>query len=123
LYYHNAVKNLLSPIVDIGRKVAYCHFETILFADFYKQPGSVIGAGIADMQFGGETSEQSVTPKNRRRQLRNLQEEDDGEGAPAEFDLRFTISSADDIQGTSGAAGKTLITTAVALMSLTLLIA
>jgi hypothetical protein len=99
-----------------------CHFETILFADFYRQPGSVTGAGIADLQFGGEVSEQSVSPKNRRRQLRNLQEEDAGGGAAAEFDLRFSIRNADGNKGTSGAAGKTLITIAVALMSLTLLI-
>jgi hypothetical protein len=101
---------------------AICHFETILFADFYRQPGAVTGAGIADMQFGGEVSEQSVSPKNRRRQLRNLQEEDAGGGAAAEFGLQFSIAASDNVAGTSGAAGKTLVAMAVALMSLTLII-
>jgi hypothetical protein len=105
------------------RGYAICHFETILFADFFKQVGAVTGAGIADMQFGGEVSEQSVTPKNRIRQLRNLEEEDAGGGAAAAFGLQFSISASDNLQGTSGAAGKTLLAMAVALvMSLTLII-
>jgi hypothetical protein len=94
---------------------AICHFETILFAAFYTRPGAVNGAGIADMQFGGEPSEQSVSPKNRMRQLRNLQ---DGEaaGPEIEFDLKFSIVSADN-QRTSGAAGQeALFAMAVALV-------
>jgi hypothetical protein len=99
---------------------AICHFETILYAAFYRTPGTVTGAGIADMQFGGEPSEQSVTPKNRIRQLRNLQE--DAGGAPADFGLQFSISNANNVGGSSGAAGKTLFAMAVALTSLTLII-
>jgi hypothetical protein len=72
------------------------------------------------MQFGGEPSEQSVTPKNRIRQLRNLQE--DAGGAPADFGLQFSISNANNVGGSSGAAGKTLFAMAVALTSLTLII-
>jgi hypothetical protein len=88
---------------------AICHFETILYAAFYARPGSVIGSGVADMQFGGETSDRSVSPKTRRRRrhLRNLQEGDNGEvgtTTPGAFDLLFTIVPTSTTQAASGAA-------------------
>jgi hypothetical protein len=91
---------------------AICHFETILYAAFYARPGSVIGSGVADMQFGGETSDRSVSPKTRRRRrhrhLRNLQEDDSGEDgttASGAFDLLFTIvPTSTTQQDSSGAA-------------------
>ena len=52
-----------------------CYFETILFAAFFRVPQLVSGAGIADMQFGGETSLISAAPRSRRTLL-DEQEED-----------------------------------------------
>lgn len=45
-----------------------CHFETMLFAGFFTVVGNVMGFGVADMQFGGE-SPTSVSPKIARRAL------------------------------------------------------
>lgn len=63
-----------------------CNFETLLFADFYRVAGAVLGTGIASMQFGGSV----------RRRLgsegRNMQEDEDA-GA-AEFELNFPVESA-----------------------------
>jgi hypothetical protein len=75
---------------------AICHFETILFASFYATPGSVEGSGFADMQFGGEDSSASVSPKNRRllRLNRNLQ--DTETAASAAFDMEIDIVPAVD---------------------------
>jgi hypothetical protein len=43
---------------------AICHFETLLFASFFTASANITGSGIADLQFGGETAEDSVSPKN-----------------------------------------------------------
>jgi hypothetical protein len=84
---------------------AICHFETILFAAFYQSPGSVTGSGIADMQFGGETSADSVSPRNRRllRENRKLQA-DGGASGGAEFDLEVFIIPSEDSDFTSAAS-------------------
>jgi hypothetical protein len=77
---------------------AICHFETILFASFYQTPGAVGGSGIADMQFGGEDSPGSVSPKSRRllRENRDLQAAEQGVAPASAFDLEVTIVPAVD---------------------------
>jgi hypothetical protein len=42
---------------------AICHFETILFASFFTSSGNITGSGVADLQFGGEESITSVSPR------------------------------------------------------------
>jgi hypothetical protein len=86
---------------------AICHFETILFANFYQSLGSVNGTGFADMQFGGEPSSDSVTPKNYRRLLRenprDLQE--DAAGPSAEFDMEISIVPVDQVPSAASSSG------------------
>jgi hypothetical protein len=85
---------------------AICHFETILFASFYESKGSVNGSGIADMQFGGEASSDSVTPKFRRllRENRDLQENEDA-AASAEFDMEISIGTVDSVFSAASSSG------------------
>ena len=87
------------------RGYAICHFETILRSDFYRIPGIVLGSGIADLQFGGETSTTSVAPRVRRLGeataastgaqssnsyvLGNRYLKDDAPAASAKFDMTF----------------------------------
>ena len=71
-----------------------CAFETILFANFYRDSGSVAGSGIASMQFGGSG-----------RRLRALQANDQ-EAAIAEFEIEFvTLQTLENL--TSGATATT----------------
>jgi hypothetical protein len=65
----------------------------------------VTGSGIADMQFGGETSADSVSPRNRRllRENRKLQTSG-AEGGGAEFDLEVFILPGNDSDFTSAAS-------------------
>lgn len=83
---------------------AICHFETIFFAAFFQNPGLVVGEGVADLQFGGEVSESSVSPKTFRRKLeltaqeewmRSLQDgQDAAPAASSSFDLQSYIRPA-----------------------------
>jgi hypothetical protein len=50
---------------------AICHFGSLLFASFFAVEGVVTGEGVADLQFGGQESRTSVSPKGVRRQLRD----------------------------------------------------
>jgi hypothetical protein len=88
-----------------------CRFESVLFAQFYATAGTVAGAGVCSMQFGGNgctilndgdaTSavfggvdpESCATPSRKLRSNRFLQNE---EAATAEFDLNIDL-----VQGTA----------------------
>ena len=99
-----------------------CMFESILFAAFYRDSGSVDGSGIASMQFGGST-----TARKRQRTLRaasgtgtggsntdiidengrDLQQQDDAD-AVAEFEIQFvTLATLDGL--TSGVGANALV--------------
>jgi hypothetical protein len=115
-----------SGLTDLYCEAGYaiCHFETILYAGFYRSSGSVTGFGIANLQFGGETSSVSVSPRNRRslRQNRNLQA-NGGAAGEADFDLEVFIRPAEDSDfrstaSTSGAGGLFAFTVAVGAMVL-----
>jgi hypothetical protein len=88
---------------DLCRGDLVCSFESILFANFYTALGSVAGSGVASMQFGTNTSRRLRSGAGR-----NLQEDDEVAGA-SEFELDFSISSVDKVQGTSGANSMSLM--------------
>ncbi len=89
--------------LNLCRGLPICSFETILFANFYTALGSVAGSGVASMQFGTNTSRRLRSGAGR-----NLQEDDEVAGA-SEFELDFSISSVDKVQGTSGANSMSLM--------------
>ena len=96
---------------------AICHFETILFAAFYASPGAVTGSGIADMQFGGDSSPTSLSPKNRRalRENRSLQDGAADAGvASAMFELAVEIVPVDTKSAASSSRGLFAMAVAVA---------
>jgi hypothetical protein len=109
-----------SGLTDLHCEPGYaiCHFETILFAAFYASPGSVTGSGIADVQFGRQTSPASLSPKNRRglRANRNLQDDAAAEGiASAMFGLEVEIVPVDTtISAASSSGGLFAMAVAVA---------
>lgn len=72
---------------------AICHFESLLYATFFQTPGKVIGTGMADLQFGGESSIVSVSPKVRRKLNgnRRLQSVEPSEDPSVEFSLEATL--------------------------------
>jgi hypothetical protein len=86
---------------------AICHFETILFAQYYQSSGFVNGSGFGDMQFGGETSSDSVTPKFRRllRENRDLEDAGDAAGPSAEFDMEISIVPAVSVPSAASSSG------------------
>lgn len=88
---------------------AICHFESILFATFFQRRGTVIGSGVADLQFGGEVSMTSVSPRRngrgrrveeehhstqeqRPRQRQVQQQGQEGASGPtAKFNMEFDV--------------------------------
>jgi hypothetical protein len=86
---------------------AICHFETILFAQFYQSSGFVNGSGFGDMQFGGETSPDSVAPKSRRllRKNRDLEDAGDAAGPSAEFNMEISIVPVDSVFSAASSSG------------------
>lgn len=98
-----------------------CRFSTILFAQFYLQPGTVSGEGVASMQFGntqtGNTRRLLRGNDNELEQQRDLQQ-DEGAGA-AEFELSFDVAEGQLGAGTSDASkiGATLSFGALAVVA------
>ena len=98
----------------------FCHFSSILNADFYISPGSVSGSGNANLEFATVV-----------RRLGGI--EDDKEGrqlqdasAPSPFDVSVTLATGDDGIGqlrTAGGAsyGISVVASVVALASAALL--
>jgi hypothetical protein len=79
-----------------------CKIETILFATFYTRPGTVVGAGVATMQFGTTGGDGDFTQRKLRGvdASRGLQAD---EAASGDFDVNFQIASNDSFERTSGA--------------------
>mmetsp|Transcript_11248 Transcript_11248/g.26703 ORF Transcript_11248/g.26703 Transcript_11248/m.26703 type:complete len:634 (+) Transcript_11248:507-2408(+) len=80
---------------------AICHFATLFYASFFATDGVVIGKGTADLQFGGQESQSSVSPKSRR-QLRDyggisdrLLQIETTLGGTAEFDMETSTARSD----------------------------
>jgi len=63
-----------------------CQFTSILFADFYKESGSVNGSGTAILQFGDATSRRLRGDGDR------ILQEANGDGETADFDLSFVVN-------------------------------
>ena len=104
-----ADNGLTDLFCDRGWEV--CMFETILFAAFYHDTGTVAGSGIASMQFGGSGARRLRTTTNNR----SLQDADQ-EAAVAEFELDFeTVATVDE--GTSGATSNMMGLVSVALLA------
>jgi hypothetical protein len=82
--------------VTCSAGVDKCWFETLLFAGFYGQPGTVAGEGIGSMQFGSNS-----------RRLRGLQE--DEPAATSEFNLDFGVVPLVDNRWRSSAASSGLM--------------
>jgi hypothetical protein len=80
-----------------------CKIETILFATFYTRPGTVVGAGVATMQFGTNGGDGDFTQRKLRGvdASRFLQAD---EAASGDFDVDFQIASNDSFERTSGAS-------------------
>jgi hypothetical protein len=110
---------------------AICHFQSLLFASFFATAGVVTGTGLADLQFGGEASPTSVTPKpaagrrNNRRlggggetSTRKLQIDiDEDTGSSIEFTMEATVAKSDMNFGyTSGGAAGGGVSLGVALI-------
>lgn len=105
----------------------YCHFSSILFADFYINRGFVTGEGTADLIFANPGAAAKF-PTGRRLgadesvvKSRKLQD-----GAEGEFDLSVAVNGPDDGPGalrTAGGAsvGLSALASAVALLSAALL--
>jgi len=82
---------------------AICYFETLLFASFFTESTTISGSGVADLQFGGEASETSLSPRvpvSTGRALRALsitdtsrllQQEEAESAAVVEFDLNLDV--------------------------------
>ena len=73
---------------------AICYFETILYASFFTETAQIAGSGVADLQFGGQESEISVSPRaaiGKRRTLRSLQEPETSSAAETAFDLELDV--------------------------------
>ena len=96
---------------------AICHFESILFATFFQRVGTVVGSGVADLQFGGEISMTSVSPRRTDRRVeevedlrqeqgqRQLQQGEGASGPTAEFNMKFDVQPTPQ-DSTSGSLSK-----------------
>mmetsp|Transcript_10462 Transcript_10462/g.19126 ORF Transcript_10462/g.19126 Transcript_10462/m.19126 type:complete len:636 (+) Transcript_10462:94-2001(+) len=95
---------------------AICHFQSLLFASFFTGNGAVIGSGVADLQFGGEASPVSVSPRGRRLResststsARKLQIEPDPAATGVEFSIDFDVAESTFVWGGSSAASLSLL--------------
>lgn len=94
----NSVPQLGLTTINQCRGTFTCMIETILFATFYAQPGTVRGRGTGVMQFGTATA--------RKLRARNLEEAAAPQG---EFDVQFLLENNDSFQRNSGASVQTAI--------------
>lgn len=115
--------NQLTSYVDAQCKEAiYCHFSSILFADFYLARGVVSGAGAATLVFANITRRERRLgePEEEWEAARKLQESE------SPFDIAVPLDITPDGPGglrTAGGAafGFTALATAMALLSAVLL--
>jgi hypothetical protein len=89
--------------IDVCLGEIACKIETILFATFYTRPGTVVGAGVATMQFGTVGGDGDFTKRKLRGgdASRALQADD---AASGDFDVDFKIASNDSFERNSGAS-------------------
>ncbi|KAL3922693.1 MAG: hypothetical protein SGILL_002069, partial [Bacillariaceae sp.] len=115
---------------------AICFFETILYASFFTETTTIGGSGVADLQFGGEESQTSVSPRvaiGKRRALRaegkeelhrSLQSAGQESAAEVAFDLNVEVQEGIVSFGdSSSAVTRCLFTVASAMLGLVLLLA
>lgn len=115
--------NQLTSYIDSQCKEAvYCHFSSILFADFYLARGVVSGAGSATLVFANITRRERRLgePEEEWEEARKLQESE------SPFDIAVPLDITPDGPGglrTAGGAafGFTALATAMALLSAVLL--
>mmetsp|Transcript_60433 Transcript_60433/g.148295 ORF Transcript_60433/g.148295 Transcript_60433/m.148295 type:complete len:303 (+) Transcript_60433:287-1195(+) len=74
---------------------AICYVETVLLASFFTSSTNIIGYGVVDLQFSGEQSTTSVSPRQRQRHPIVLQQELDSgiatAAATASFDMVLRV--------------------------------
>jgi hypothetical protein len=120
---------------------AICYFETILYASFFTETATISGSGVADLQFGGEESQSSVSPRtaigkrrtlraeDKERSHRSLQSVEQDSAAVVAFDLNVdvqeSIRSFGDLDSASTTTWITrfLLTAASTLLGFVLLLA
>lgn len=119
----NPASNQLTSYLPPGCvEAAYCHFSSILFADFYLARGVVSGAGSATLVFANTTRRERRLgePEEEWEEARKLQESE------SPFDISVPLDITPDGPGglrTAGGAafGFTALATAMALLSAVLL--
>ena len=111
--------NGLSSVTCVSQS-EYCHFSSILFADFYQSAGNVVGGGNANLEFKTLRSRRNLKGgEEGRRQLQDA-------AATSPFDLSVGVSEGDEGPGalkTAGGAsvGFTALASAVSLIIVALL--
>mmetsp|Transcript_60434 Transcript_60434/g.148298 ORF Transcript_60434/g.148298 Transcript_60434/m.148298 type:complete len:303 (+) Transcript_60434:284-1192(+) len=74
---------------------AICYVETVLLASFFTSSTNIIGYGVVNLQFSGEESTTSVSPRQRQRHPIVLQQELDSgiatAAATASFDMVLRV--------------------------------
>ena len=109
----------------------YCHFSSVLFADFYLSRGVVFGEGSARLMFRNmslpvytpsrgrnrnlEESKDLAIPRRERERERELQMQDDV--ADSEFNVAVPVSIDGDGTGGRGTAGGSLLGFTILLSS------
>jgi choice-of-anchor A domain-containing protein len=98
----------------------FCHFSSILFADFYISPGEVYGSGRADLTF--EPTRRQLGDFSDEEQRRQMQEAE----ATSPFDVQVIVNGGDDGPGTIRTAGGSSlrfsgVATAIAILAAALL--
>jgi hypothetical protein len=81
--------------LDCGSGTSVCAFETILFAAFFKSPGSVVGSGTGYMQFG--------TASGTRRNLRARILQSEGDNLLTRFGIDLELLPVDEEYNRSNA--------------------
>jgi hypothetical protein len=89
--------------IDVCLGEIACKIETILFATFYTRAGTVVGEGVATMQFGTNGGDGNFATRKLRGgdAPRALQAD---EAASGEFDVNFEIATNDSFERNSGAS-------------------
>ena len=62
---------------------AICFIETVLLASFFTSSTNIVGYGVVELQFGGEESKTSVSPRHKRQQSIVIQPDLDSSAATA----------------------------------------
>lgn len=95
IFNRTVASNLLTfyPAVECEGESEFCHFHSLLFADFYLTPGTVYGEGTATMTFASSRRSRRLGASDEELSPRRFLQESD---ARSVIDVSVPVVSSDD---------------------------